>query len=427
MSSLKKWLEHAPKPPELEEGQQWHVFLSYRSVNRAWVLQLYDVLRSLEYEVFLDQYVLSADQNLIAALEENLEHSASGVLIWSTDAADSDWCKKEYRTFEARESSGDGFRYVVAKLDRADLPVFASQKIWIDFSDLMGGPQGAGLLRLLYGLHGEPLPAAAVRLAAEVDQEARRSEARIKAAVAAGSRDRLLELADSGGLAWETTAALGCGIVEGLVKLGAYEQALKSLEVLKARFPKSLRVQQLKGLALARSGNWQQAQLELEELRELGEQDPETLGILARTWMDSYKKSSDQNHLRRSRDLYAQAFENAPNDYYTGINAAAKSVFLDELDAGNDYAEKVERIVGTEKKDGDYWMTATVAEAQLIKGNYQAAGRLYRDAVSMAAQEMGSHASTWGQARLLLEHLGPSDDEYSLVAQAFGHLGEAGT
>ena len=32
--------------------------------------------------------------------------------------------------------------------------------------------------------------------------------------------------------------------------------------------------------------------------------------------------------LRRSRDLYEEAFANAADDYYTGINAAAKSVLL---------------------------------------------------------------------------------------------------
>ena len=51
-----RWLDLAPKPGPLPAGKQWHVFLSYRSVNRPWVLALYDILNVLGYKIFLDQY-----------------------------------------------------------------------------------------------------------------------------------------------------------------------------------------------------------------------------------------------------------------------------------------------------------------------------------------------------------------------------------
>jgi hypothetical protein len=44
--------------------------------------------------------------------------------------------------------------------------------------------------------------------------------------------------------------------------------------------------------------------------------------------MDRYDASGDLADLRQPRDLYAEAFEAARDDYYTGINAAAKSVLL---------------------------------------------------------------------------------------------------
>ena len=71
-SLLQKWLEFAPKPQPLASSERWHVFLSHRSVNRRWVLQLYDVLRQLGYSVFLDQYVLSAAAPLALTLGEEL-------------------------------------------------------------------------------------------------------------------------------------------------------------------------------------------------------------------------------------------------------------------------------------------------------------------------------------------------------------------
>ena len=102
-------------------------------------------------------------------------------------------------------------------------------------------------------------------------------------------------------------------------------------------FPKALRPQQLKGLALARSGDWQQAQIVLGRLYAAGEIDAETLGIYGRTWMDRYVKTKDRLHLLRARDLYRQAFEAIPKDYYTGINAAAKSLLLEKWTPPNNW------------------------------------------------------------------------------------------
>ena len=89
------------------------------------------------------------------------------------------------------------------------------------------------------------------------------------------------------------------------------------------------------------------------------------MGIYARTWMDRYQVSGDVNDLEQSRTYYAEAFEKAQDDFYTGVNAAAKSVFLgseDDLAKAVEYAQKVESIIGNKPHPGDYWKTATVAE-----------------------------------------------------------------
>src|SRR5437764_6961024 len=122
---------------------------------------------------------------------------------------------------------------------------------------------------------------------------------------------------------------------------------------------------QLRGLALARKGYWQSAKDVLSILYEQGEQDPETLGIYARTWKDRYQESKDSLHLEKACSLYELAFRNAPRDYYTGVNAAATNVMLGQLDKAAALAGEVEEIVGTTEKPSDYWMTATVAEVQL--------------------------------------------------------------
>jgi hypothetical protein len=98
----------------------------------------------------------------------------------------------------------------------------------------------------------------------------------------------------------------------------------------KTSFKKALRPKQLRGLALARRGkenDLDNAQDILGELYAKNHLDPETMGIYARTWMDKYVRSGNTNDLLQSRDLYAEAFEKAPDDYYTALMLHLK-VFL---------------------------------------------------------------------------------------------------
>ena len=138
--------------------------------------------------------------------------------------------------------------------------------------------------------------------------------------------------------------------------------------------------------------------------------------------MDRYDKSAEVAHLRKSRDLYAEAFERAPTDYYTGINAAAKSVFLGEAQEAKKYADEVSEIVGTRPTSNDYWKSATAAEVQLILGQYEKAAELYRSAVRIDPGAKGSHLSTALQAKRLMNAMAASAAERILIQQAFPNL-----
>lgn len=428
-NSIQTWLQHAPKPTPLPAGKKYHVFLSYRSVNRAWVINLYDVLRAQGHEVFLDQCVLCGGSVLISALQKGLTGSLAGVLVWSSAAVDSEWVEREYEVMENLARGAD-FRFVPVRVDATPLPPFAALRVFLDFSQYPDGPNGGELLRLMYAVLGQPLSAEAARFAVEQDEGARLATAAVKAAILNGSVADLQEMFAAGGLAWETSAALGCAVAEGCTKLGDNDAAIAILKQLESSFPGSIRAKQLHSLALSRrnqAGDRTEAQRILGRLYELGHRDPETLGIYARTWMDRYAKSQDPRDLRRSRDLYAEAFECAQDDYYNGINAASKSVLLgtpDDLALGKELAAKVQEIVGTERTRGDYWKTATTAEVQLLQGNYSAAARLYTDAVAMASTETGSHQSTWLQAFRLMAALKPQDADRALIRNAFADLPE---
>ena len=98
------------------------------------------------------------------------------------------------------------------------------------------------------------------------------------------------------------------------------------------------------------------------------------------------------------------------------------SVLLDELKEADEYAARVEKIVGTEPAPGDYWKTATVAEVQLIRQNYDKASELYDAAVALVPDALGDHGSTWKQAQLLMEKLNPPPEAREKIACVFAHL-----
>jgi hypothetical protein len=187
-------------------------------------------------------------------------------------------------------------------------------------------------------------------------------------------------------------------------------------------FPEALRPKQLRGLALARNGETMKAQFVLGRLYAAGQIGPETLGILARTWMDRYNQTHDKTFLLKSRDLYRQAFEAFPSDYYTGINAASKSLLLGEKETAAQLAKRVQNVVGDKAVPGDYWKTATVAEVQLLQGKYDQAANLYQAAVLIAPLDYGSHESSYNQAKLLLEALGAAPEQKANIAASFPHL-----
>ena len=386
MAIPEEWQRFALAPRPFESGERYNVFLSYRSANRAWVLSLYDVLRRYGHKVFIDQCELTPGDELITRLEDALRASQAGVLVWSEASRDSDWVRKEYQVMERQATKRASFRFVPVKLDSTEAPDFAQNRIFVDFHAYPDGPNGGELLRLLHAVIGRPLSEEAAHYAMEQDEASRRAAATVGAAIKNGRPEQLLALLQNSTPEWRSSAVLACKAAEGLTRLKAYTEAVDALEALQKEFPRAIRPKQLQALALnrrAREGGSDQdldmAQAILGELYELGERDAETLGIYGATWAERYRRSGRLSDLKQSRDLYAEAFESAHDDYYTGINAASKSVLIGgdaEIVQAKAIAADVQKIVGTATSKGDYWKTVTAAEALLIQGDFSEAARL---------------------------------------------------
>ncbi|MGB8888538.1 MAG: hypothetical protein WCC87_17550 [Candidatus Korobacteraceae bacterium] len=102
-----------------------------------------------------------------------------------------------------------GFQFVPVRLDRSELPPFAANQIFLDFSSYPDGPNGGELLRLLHALVGQPLSPEAAAFAVRQDDAATEASRKIGAAVSNGDPERLVKLFEQGGLVWQTVFESG--------------------------------------------------------------------------------------------------------------------------------------------------------------------------------------------------------------------------
>jgi len=412
-----------PDPPELKQGQKWHIFVSYRSLDRPWVLKLYDFLRHLKYQVFVDQFVLNAGAPLASSLADGIDKSAYAILVWSKNYTTSNWTEDEYNALESRRNSDRNFGLGIAKKDMTALSGLLAGRIFADFSEYPEGPCGQALLRLMLGMMGKPLPSEAVQIATEMDSAQQRNLTLIRAARQNDDPDRIIEMAKSQDPAWTTSPMLGCVAAEALIAAERFDAANDILTSLRQRFPGAVRPRQVEGLAAKRRHDWQAAMRIFGDLYADDFRDPETVGMYAASWMVRYQETGNRLHLLKSRDLYREAFESS-SDSYTGINAATKSLFLGERETALQLAARVEALFAN-KTPADYYDQATLAEARLLQGDYAQAARLYTAAVLRAPGETGSHRGTFAQAREIMRFLETPPADREAVERAFSHLSQA--
>jgi hypothetical protein len=203
---------------------------------------------------------------------------------------------------------------------------------------------------------------------------------------------------------------------EELLGAGEPLRAYETIEAALARWPDDLRLRQLQGLSLARSGAAERANLTMMRLRDAGHGDGETLGILARTHKDLAARASSAKeragHLEKAFLVYRQGYDaalrNRANEdaYFTGINAATLSLLLGETQRAEALAREVRALCLEEleqrSKHASYWLHATLAEAALLLGERAEAQEHYGRAAARAGARYADLSTTRRQARLLL-------------------------
>ena len=200
----------------------------------------------------------------------------------------------------------------------------------------------------------------------------------------------------------EVYRALGERILAQGEPLLAYDTIREALTI----WPSDVRLRQLQGLALARSGATESANTILEKLRDEGRADEETLGMLGRTFKDLAATAATRNKrdkfMKRAAETYADAYL-ASGGFWTGINAATMALLNGETDRAKGIARKVRNEcleALREKRGNHYWFLATLGEAALILRDLPDAAEWYARAAKKAENRYGNLQSSRRNARL---------------------------
>lgn len=178
--------------------------------------------------------------------------------------------------------------------------------------------------------------------------------------------------------------------------------------------PRDIRIRQLIATSLNRSGAVLKANHILRQLHDEGNEDEETLGLLASTYKRLWQMDSNelnrQNHLNDAYFFYKKAYL-LTKGYYSGINMATLALLMGDKETAQDVARQVfpiclDELTYINQHGGDpYWVQATLGEIALILGEFFEAEDWYSRAAAIAKGRFADLSSTRQQARKLTEFI----------------------
>lgn len=175
-------------------------------------------------------------------------------------------------------------------------------------------------------------------------------------------------------------------------------------------------------LALARSGQIEEARKVLRDLLTDAPPDGETMGLVGRINKDLAVRSSTAEearaHLQTALAFYLDGYRR-DRGAYCGINAASLHALLEEHDAARALASEL--LEGGPTED-DFWNAAIRGEASLLLGRLDDAREYYSSLAKLGGDDRANdRRSAWTQARRLCVFL---HGEAGLLDDCFGELTE---
>lgn len=393
--------------PSIAEGD-FHVFISYRTVDRAFAMRLYERMDAIGLRVFLDQNELLPGDRLVGTLHEALDRSHAALVLLSKGYLESEWCQAECERLVHLAIERPGFRLIPLRLDDSPMPGKLSTLLSVDFSRdaLPGGDQ---LNRVVYGVIGRQPPAHDTANAKLRHVEVTATDEAMRAIdlmVSQKVRDprRLRGVVDYLKAACLPANATRLRVGQLLIGAGWLESALEVLPSAED----SLRARQLRALAHSKLGDDQTALDLLEPLTSLGDDqvDAETAGIVGgvykRMWLTT------NNPINRARALTSYDVNYArTGDFYVGINVATLALLSgDPAKADRVAREVMAKLGGSSRSSLGHWEMATLGEVYAVLNDRDEALKWYGHAAVKAAVLPQDIAVMRRQARLIFKHRG---------------------
>ena len=222
---------------------------------------------------------------------------------------------------------------------------------------------------------------------------------------------------------WRQDPRLYRAFTRRLISEGHPAPALEVASVgLRDAHPRDAELRYLQALALARGRNITRAEESARDLLKTDLPRPlrvETLALLGRLRKDRCARIQEKEPERwvplalESFAAYEEAYRLGEGDTFPGINAATMAVLSGKDAVAHELARKVrdratERLALAARRD--YWLLATLGEAELLLGDDEAALDRYRQAVRAAGRNFGDIASMRSQLLLLRRKLHVGDD-----------------
>jgi tetratricopeptide (TPR) repeat protein len=427
----------ADRVPPLAEGE-YHVFVSYRSSDRPWAMSLVARLEGAGLRVFIDQKELQLGQPLAGQLQSALTRSRAAVVLVSQGWIASRWCQQEADVLVQRAVEDKRFTLVPLRLDGSPMPALLGSRVYLDFQHSPRA-EGEGVERLINSLL-QPAPSQAGATAHAVN--AARAAIAATAATAASSAERKLSdefvdrIVSAGGgnvvaihsllKEYSRTASTDLAplitAAEVLIGKSEFSPALQVLD----GAPATLRVRQLRALALSKTGKVDEAITLLEALQREDNLDAETSGLLAGRYKARWLQRKDPAFRQRSYEAYRAAYERT-GDAFNGINTAAMALHCGDSDQCRHVASQVATLLKARPLDKlDAWDKASLGEAYLLQEHFKDARHWYSQAAAAAAGLHQNIAVMRRQARLNLKALGQAEnlmDEVLPVPRVLAYIG----
>ena len=185
--------------------------------------------------------------------------------------------------------------------------------------------------------------------------------------------------------------------------LAAFDLAERGL----AQHPRDLRLEHRAVLALARAGATGEAARRFDEYQLARSDDEDVASLKARIAKDealAAEGSERRTLTMRAAELY-EAIYARTEGYYPGFNAATLWLIAGQPERSRQLARGVlERL--DELGDESYYAAATAAEAHLLLGQLEDAGRALERAAARHAGDLGALSTTRRQLRLICLVLG---------------------